>query len=66
MEQGSHEELLKIQDGVYSNLINMQSGREEEEEDVEVETAGLIDDVPGALMLIPFNTFNGLPVKKLN
>ena len=31
MEQGSHEELLKIRDGVYSNLINMQSGREEEE-----------------------------------
>uniref|UniRef100_F6S2T0 Bile salt export pump n=1 Tax=Ciona intestinalis TaxID=7719 RepID=F6S2T0_CIOIN len=31
-EEGSHEELLKIKDGVYSNLINMQAGREKEEE----------------------------------
>ncbi|CAK8684370.1 unnamed protein product [Clavelina lepadiformis] len=27
-EQGSHDELLRIPDGVYSNLINMQSNRE--------------------------------------
>ena len=32
VEQGSHEELLKIEDGVYANLINMQAGREDEEE----------------------------------
>ena len=32
VEQGSHEELLKIEDGVYANLINMQAGREEEAE----------------------------------
>ena len=34
MEEGSHEELLKIPDGVYANLINMQAGREEEEADI--------------------------------
>ena len=31
VEQGSHEELLKIEDGVYANLINMQAGREEDD-----------------------------------
>nr|CAB3219614.1 multidrug resistance protein 1-like [Phallusia mammillata] len=30
-EQGTHDELLKIPDGVYSNLINMQAGRETDE-----------------------------------
>jgi len=32
MEEGSHDHLLAIKDGVYANLINMQSGREGEEE----------------------------------
>ena len=36
MEEGSHEELLGIKDGVYANLINMQAGREgESQEDAE-------------------------------
>lgn len=30
-EQGTHDELLKLPDGVYSNLINMQAGRETDE-----------------------------------
>jgi len=25
MEQGSHDELLKIEDGIYQNLVHMQS-----------------------------------------
>lgn len=25
MEEGSHEELMKIEDGVYANLVNMQT-----------------------------------------
>uniref|UniRef100_H2ZPB7 Bile salt export pump n=1 Tax=Ciona savignyi TaxID=51511 RepID=H2ZPB7_CIOSA len=39
MEEGSHEELLLIKDGVYSNLINMQAGRESEESE-EKDSAG--------------------------
>ena len=42
MEEGSHEELLKIPDGVYANLINMQAGREEE--DADEETVNQPDD----------------------
>ena len=32
MEEGSHQELVKKFGGVYSNLVNMQAGREVEEE----------------------------------
>uniref|UniRef100_H2ZPB8 Bile salt export pump n=1 Tax=Ciona savignyi TaxID=51511 RepID=H2ZPB8_CIOSA len=38
MEEGSHEELLLIKDGVYSNLINMQAGRESEEDTLPLAT----------------------------
>ena len=37
MEEGRHEDLLKIKDGVYANLINMQAGRESDEDDEEEE-----------------------------
>ena len=30
MEQGSHDDLLNVEDGVYKNLVQMQSHRLEE------------------------------------
>jgi len=34
-EEGTHETLLNLPDGVYANLVNMQAGREIDEEDDE-------------------------------
>uniref|UniRef100_H2ZPT3 Bile salt export pump n=1 Tax=Ciona savignyi TaxID=51511 RepID=H2ZPT3_CIOSA len=45
MEEGSHEELLLIKDGVYSNLINMQAGRESEEHTEEKVESPEPDDI---------------------
>nr|XP_039263789.1 ATP-dependent translocase ABCB1-like isoform X2 [Styela clava] len=46
MEQGSHNELLKLEDGVYQNLVHMQTyGTEDVEKKEEKETAE-IDNLP--------------------
>ena len=37
MEQGTHEQLMRIQDGVYSNLIKMQGKKEEEEKNKDID-----------------------------
>ena len=49
MEEGSHEDLLKIPDGVYANLINMQAGRQEKGDDEETVNQPNDADRPGRL-----------------
>ena len=41
MEQGTHEQLIRIQDGVYSNLIKMQ---EEKNKDIEQWVEDLLEE----------------------
>ena len=56
MEEGSHEQLLGIKDGVYANLINMQAGREGEEDItvsavVDLQSTDEGEQIPGLLKL---------------
>ena len=44
-EEGTHETLLNFSDGVYANLVNMQAGREiDEEDDEKPDNSAITDD----------------------
>ena len=66
MEEGSHQELVKKSGGVYSNLVNMQAGREVDKakEPQKVDEKKLDNDVPGNYQLTKYKQFTA-SMKKL-
>jgi len=42
-EEGTHETLLNLPNGVYANLVNMQAGREIDEEENQIADDGTVD-----------------------